>query len=72
MGRSYQPVQSWAIMVEIWSTEIVIELRKPARPEDALSEGAFDRSATMKMDPNVASTNRNAINLQKWASDNDR
>ena len=72
MGRGYQPVQSWAIMMEVRGAKIIVYLRIPARPVDALSESPFDRCAAVKMDLNVTGFHRYAVNLPKRAGDNGR
>ena len=47
MDRGYQPIQTWAIMMESGRAKPGIDVREPAGPKYALVEGPVDSSAAV-------------------------
>ena len=55
MGGGYQPIETWAIMVEDWCSEALVRYGKPARPENALLKRSGHGGRAMNMQEHVRS-----------------
>ena len=69
MRCGYQPVQSWAIMMEDGRAQSIVDGWKPARPEDALLKGALDGCAAVEMHLHVARVQGYPVDLPERTGD---
>ncbi len=69
MRCGYQPVQTWAIMMEDGRAQSIVDGWKPARPVNALLKGAFYSSAAVEMYLHIPCVERYPIDLPERAGD---